>query len=80
MPTYEYRCETNGRTLEVSHSMRETIATWGELCDRVGTPGPQAAPPPARPTPAAPAAAWGTDPLCRDLFRSERVTTYSELT
>lgn len=36
MPTYDYRCETNGKTLEVKHSMRETVATWGELCAKLG--------------------------------------------
>ncbi len=36
MPTYDYRCETNGRVLEVSHRMSEQLATWGELCERVG--------------------------------------------
>ncbi|MEL7472729.1 MAG: zinc ribbon domain-containing protein [Planctomycetota bacterium] len=32
MPTYEYRCETNGRTLEVRHPMSANPDTWGELC------------------------------------------------
>lgn len=32
MPLYDYRCPANGRTLEVRHSMRESISTWGELC------------------------------------------------
>lgn len=36
MPTYDYLCEANGRTLEVSHKMSETLATWGELCARLG--------------------------------------------
>ena len=36
MPTYEYRCETNGRVLEVRHNMAERLATWGELCKRAG--------------------------------------------
>jgi len=36
MPTYDYRCEANGQVLEVSHSMRETLRTWGELCERAG--------------------------------------------
>ncbi|MBK1693838.1 regulator [Chromatium weissei] len=36
MPTYDYRCETNDRVIEVSHSMRDTLSTWGELCARAG--------------------------------------------
>ncbi len=36
MPTYDYRCDTNGRVLEVSHRMSEQLSTWGELCERVG--------------------------------------------
>ena len=36
MPTYDYRCDTNGQVLEVSHRMSETLSTWGELCTRVG--------------------------------------------
>jgi hypothetical protein len=36
MPTYDYRCDTNGRILEVSHRMSESLATWGELCARAG--------------------------------------------
>lgn len=40
MPTYEYRCEANGRQVEVRHGMAERLATWGELCERAGiTPG-----------------------------------------
>lgn len=33
MPIYEYRCPANGRTIEVSHAMSETVRTWGELCE-----------------------------------------------
>ena len=32
MPTYDYRCDTNGQVLEVSHRMSEPLSTWGELC------------------------------------------------
>lgn len=44
MPRYEYRCEANGRTLEVEHRMDERLATWRELCQAAGidpgdTPG-----------------------------------------
>jgi hypothetical protein len=34
MPTYDYRCETNGRVVEVNHRMSEKLSTWGELCER----------------------------------------------
>ena len=36
MPTYEYRCEANGRQVEVRHAMAERLTTWGELCERAG--------------------------------------------
>ncbi len=36
MPTYEYRCPANGKTVEVSHAMADQVRTWGELCRRVG--------------------------------------------
>lgn len=36
MPTYDYRCDANGRTIEVHHRMSESLATWGELCERLG--------------------------------------------
>jgi hypothetical protein len=36
MPTYDYRCEANGRVVEVSHRMSEEINTWGELCLKAG--------------------------------------------
>lgn len=32
MPVYEYCCEANGKSVEVVHSMRDRITTWGELC------------------------------------------------
>jgi len=47
MAIYEYRCEANGRTVEVRHGMSEEIRTWGELAERAGVePGdtPAAAP------------------------------------
>jgi hypothetical protein len=34
MPTYDYRCEKNGRVVEVMHRMSEQLTTWGEVCDR----------------------------------------------
>jgi len=36
MPTYEYRCEANGKIIEVRHKMSEQLRTWGELCSRAG--------------------------------------------
>jgi hypothetical protein len=36
MPYYEYRCPTNGRTVEVRHPMDERLANWGEVADRAG--------------------------------------------
>lgn len=34
MPTYDYRCEANGRVVEVNHRMSEEIRNWGELCSK----------------------------------------------
>lgn len=36
MPHYEYRCSSNGRTVEVSHGMNEHLDTWGELAGLTG--------------------------------------------
>jgi predicted nucleic acid-binding Zn ribbon protein len=36
MPTYDYYCESNDRTVEVSHKMAERLTTWAELCERAG--------------------------------------------
>jgi len=33
---YQYFCQANGRTVEVSHSMRVRLKTWGEVCRRAG--------------------------------------------
>ena len=33
MPTYEYYCAANRQTVEVIHSMRDELETWGELCE-----------------------------------------------
>jgi hypothetical protein len=38
VPTYDYHCPANGRTVEVSHKLAEAVATWGELCRRAGIP------------------------------------------
>ena len=35
MPTYEYYCEANGKTIEVMHSMSRELETWGEVCELV---------------------------------------------
>ena len=32
MPVYEYHCDTNGKTVEVNHTIGIRIRTWGELC------------------------------------------------
>jgi predicted nucleic acid-binding Zn ribbon protein len=32
MPTYEYYCPENARTVEVMHGMNATLLTWGEVC------------------------------------------------
>lgn len=37
MPTYDYRCEANDRVVEANHRMSESLASWGELCERTGT-------------------------------------------
>ncbi len=34
MITYDYHCDTNETTLTVRHSIKETLATWGEVCAR----------------------------------------------
>jgi hypothetical protein len=36
MPYYEYRCGSNGQTLEVRHGMAERLETWGELALTAG--------------------------------------------
>ncbi len=36
MPTYDYRCEANGKVVEAKHHMNEVVSTWGELCQRTG--------------------------------------------
>ena len=34
MPTYDYSCPANGRVVEVTHRMTESVSTWGELCEK----------------------------------------------
>lgn len=33
MPTYDYRCEANGKIYEVKHSIARDVTNWAELCD-----------------------------------------------
>ena len=37
MPTYDYHCPSNQQTVTVLHGMKDSIATWGELCQRTET-------------------------------------------
>ncbi|MEO0514940.1 MAG: zinc ribbon domain-containing protein [Planctomycetota bacterium] len=32
MPTYQYHCTDNQKTLEVIHGMTRNVETWGDLC------------------------------------------------
>ena len=49
MPNYDYYCEANGRTVEVSHAMNASVVDWGELCCLAGLPpGETAAAAPVR--------------------------------
>ncbi len=36
MPTYDYFCSENGRSVEVMHGMSTTLQTWGAVCDAAG--------------------------------------------
>lgn len=36
MPTYDYHCRSNARTVEVKHRIVESVSTWGEVCARAG--------------------------------------------
>lgn len=36
VPVYNYYCPTNDTSVEVIHSMRDSLVTWGEVCDRLG--------------------------------------------
>lgn len=36
MPTYDYHCPANDKTVEVKHRIADSIATWGELCQLAG--------------------------------------------
>ncbi len=40
MPSYDYRCDANGRVVEVNHKMNDQVDTWGDLCELAGiSPG-----------------------------------------
>lgn len=32
MPSYDYRCEANGRVVEVRHGINDKLTSWGEVC------------------------------------------------
>ncbi|MGH8596761.1 MAG: zinc ribbon domain-containing protein [Gammaproteobacteria bacterium] len=32
MPIYQYRCDSNGRTVEIKHGINVDLTTWGEVC------------------------------------------------
>lgn len=36
MPSYDYRCDENGKVVEVHHKMSEKLKTWGEVCEMAG--------------------------------------------
>ena len=36
MPTYDYFCPENRRTVAVMHGMSAEVRTWGEACERAG--------------------------------------------
>jgi len=36
MPIYEYYCEANNTVVEVIHSIKTKLKTWGELCQHTG--------------------------------------------
>lgn len=49
MPTYDYCCDANGRIVEARHRISETLANWGELCEKAGiAPGDTPADAPVR--------------------------------
>lgn len=33
MPFYDYFCPTNNQKLEVCHSIKDEVKTWGKLCE-----------------------------------------------
>jgi hypothetical protein len=32
MPSYTYYCEQNGKTVEINHTLKAKLKTWGEVC------------------------------------------------
>ena len=33
MITYDYHCDANNTTITVRHSIKDSLKTWGELCE-----------------------------------------------
>lgn len=47
MPRYDYICKANEQIVEVTHSIHESLTTWGQLCELADLPigdTPEAAP------------------------------------
>jgi len=38
MPVYDYYCEANGRTVEISHPVATELSIWGQVCYVAGIP------------------------------------------
>ena len=38
VPLYRYYCPDNDTTLEVHHGMRESVESWGALCEKADHP------------------------------------------
>ncbi len=38
MPVYDYFCEANGRTVEISHPIETELSIWGQVCYVAGIP------------------------------------------
>jgi hypothetical protein len=36
MPTYDYHCAANDRTVQVMHRISQDIKTWGDVCALAG--------------------------------------------
>ncbi len=36
MPSYDYYCPVNDKSIEVSHPMNDSVSNWGELCQIAG--------------------------------------------
>jgi len=33
MPVYEYFCPSNNTAIEIEHSIKDTLRTWGDICE-----------------------------------------------